>query len=353
MINKRQQAQSLSPSFVPRLQAAAWALFSGQESGHMGPFLYQKAAWGADVRSDGLAHWARFLAENPAYTIPATTRRLIARFAEEGVAEAPCLVELGPGDAETVRTQTLPLLKAFAAERYLAIDGSAAAAENAARLVAQQGRPRGEARHGIRGEARRGIHGEARRGIHGEARQGWLDQLRDLPPRGVVLLFNVITNILDGSAEGLAAALRQFAAPLPAAWSLLMTTDGEEDPEKLYQSYHPRWIDAHSRSWLFAAANPLSPDEIEGLDPEAFRYDPTFDKANRVYEHGLRCLSAQTLKRDGQTLTLEAGARFIPLRSWKWPRETVAASAHAAGLKIEKHMTEGTVTAWLLRKGEE
>jgi L-histidine N-alpha-methyltransferase len=262
------------------------------------------------------------ICELPEYYPTRTERALLERHAAEVVelTRAGELVELGSGSAEKARILLGAMARAGTLERYVPLDVSAQALEQAAEeLTAEY--------DGLRVD---GVIGDFER---------HLDSLpdRDRRPRIVALLGGTIGNFPPGTRRRL---LRQIGQLLGGGDRLLLGTDLVKDPEVLEAAYDdPQGVTAEfNRNLLRVINRELDAD----FWPEAFEHVAFFDRRHEWIEMRLRARRPQSvlIARLGLRVEFAAGEELRTEISAKFTRRRLEADLAAAGLALERWYTD-------------
>ena len=156
-------------------------------------------------------------------------------------------------------------------------------------------------------------------------------------PRLVALLGGTIGNFPPGTRRGV---LRRIAGLLGAADRLLLGTDLVKDPAVLEAAYNDSAgvTAAFNRNVLHVINRELGADFI----PEAFEHVAFFDRRHEWIEMRLRAQRPMSVNVADLGLRVEfaAGEELRTEISCKFTRERVAGDLAAAGLELERWLTD-------------
>jgi L-histidine N-alpha-methyltransferase len=261
------------------------------------------------------------ICELPEYYPTRVERSILAEHAESIVSDSGAaeLVELGSG----VPTKTRLLLDAMAAagtlDRYVPFDVSETVVRASAQQLVEQ--YAGLRVHGVIGDYERHLDAIP-------ARVG---------PRLVVFLGGTLGNFLPGSRRRF---LRSIARQLNAGDRLVLGTDLVKDPAVLEAAYDDAaGVTAAFNSNVLAVMN----RELDAdFDLRAFEHVAFYDRRREWIEMRLRSLREQVVRiraldlevhfADGEEIRTEISSKFT--------RERLAADLHAAGLGLQRFLTD-------------
>ncbi|HEX8976396.1 MAG TPA: L-histidine N(alpha)-methyltransferase [Solirubrobacteraceae bacterium] len=263
------------------------------------------------------------ITELPEYYPTRTETAILRAHAAEIVSgtEAAELVELGSGASDKARL----LLDAMAArgtlQRYIPLDVSASVVEAAARLLVAD--YPGLQVHGVVGDFER--HLEHVPAADPEA------------PRLVALLGGTIGNFPPGTRRGVLAKIATLLGP---ADRLLLGTDLVKRPELIEAAYNDsEGVTAEfNRNLLRVINRELDAD----FDPGAFEHIAFFDRVHEWVEMRLRATRPMSVLVAALDLRVgfAAGEELRTEISAKFTRERVTGDLEAAGLEVERWLTD-------------
>jgi L-histidine Nalpha-methyltransferase len=258
----------------------------------------------------------------PEYYPTRTEKDILVRSAPEIIAQTDAgeLVELGSGAADKARILLSAMQQAGTLTRYVPLDVSQTAVEEAARQLVQE--HEGLSIHGVIGDFER-----------------HLDRVPagDGAPRIVALLGGTIGNFPPGTRRVL---LRNIAALLRPCDRLLLGTDLVKDSAAIEAAYDDsQGITAEfNRNVLHVINRELDAD----FAPDAFEHIAFFDRRHEWVEMRLRATRACTVLVAALDLRIDfaAGEELRTEISAKFTRGRLEADYHAAGLALEHWYTD-------------
>jgi len=262
------------------------------------------------------------ICELPEYYPTRAEREILEHRADEIVhaTRAGELVELGSGAAEKARILLGAMYRAGTLRRYVPLDVSEQALEDAARQVVAE----------YDGLMVDGVIGDFERHLDRVPR-------RDGSPRIVALLGGTIGNFPPGTRRRLLRGIRRLLGPDDR---LLLGTDLVKDPAVIEAAYDDsKGITAEfNRNILHVINRELDAD----FTPEAFDHVAFFDRRNEWIEMRLRACRPQSVRIEQLGLRVEfaPGEELRTEISAKFTRPRVEADYGAAGLRLERWFTD-------------
>ncbi len=262
------------------------------------------------------------ICELPEYYPTRAEREILERRADEivEVTGAGELVELGSGSADKARILLDAMSRAGTLRRYVPLDVSEQALEEAARQLVSE-------YEGLRVD---GVIGDFERHLDSVPAP-------DSGPRIVALLGGTIGNFPPGTRRRLLRAIGRLLGPDDR---LLLGTDLVKDPEVIEAAYDdPEGITAEfNRNVLHVINRELDAD----FTPDAFQHVAFFDRKHEWIEMRLRARRAQTVRiaRLGLRVDFAPGEELRTEISAKFTRRRVEADLGAAGLRLERWFTD-------------
>jgi L-histidine N-alpha-methyltransferase len=262
------------------------------------------------------------ICELPEYYPTRAEREILEHRADEIVAATGAgeLVELGSGSADKARILLGAMSRAGTLRRYVPLDVSEQALEDAARQLVSD----------YDGLVVDGVVGDFER---------HLDRVpgRDGAPRIVALLGGTIGNFPPGTRRRLLRAIARLLGP---GDRLLLGTDLVKDPAVIEAAYDDsEGVTAEfNRNILHVINRELDAD----FTPEAFDHVAFFDPRHEWVEMRLRARRPQTVRiaRLGLRVEFAPGEELRTEISAKFTRSRVEADFGAAGLRLDRWYTD-------------
>jgi len=262
------------------------------------------------------------ICELPEYYPTRAEREILEHYADEIIETTGAgeLVELGSGSAEKARILLGAMARAGTLRRYIPLDVSEQALEDAARQLVDE----------YDGLVVDGVVGDFERHLDRVPR-------RDGSPRIVGLLGGTIGNFPPGTRRRL---LREMCRLLGPADRLLLGTDLVKDPAVIEAAYDDsEGITAEfNRNILHVINRQLDAD----FTPEAFDHIAFFDRRHEWVEMRLRARRPQTVRiaRLGLLVDFAPGEELRTEISAKFTRPRLESDFGAAGLRLERWYTD-------------
>jgi L-histidine Nalpha-methyltransferase len=262
------------------------------------------------------------ICELPEYYPTRAEREILERRADEIVEATGTgeLVELGSGSADKARILLDAMSRAGTLRRYVPLDVSEQALEEAARQLVSE----------YEGLQVDGVIGDFERHLDSVPTP-------DADARIVALLGGTIGNFPPGTRRRLLRAIGRLLGPDD---HLLLGTDLVKDPEVIEAAYDdPEGITAEfNRNVLHVINRELDAD----FDPENFDHVAFFDRRHEWVEMRLRARRPCSVLIGGLGLRVEfaAGEELRTEISAKFTRERVESDFEAAGLELDRWYTD-------------
>jgi L-histidine N-alpha-methyltransferase len=258
----------------------------------------------------------------PEYYPTRTERQILEQRAREIVDRTGAgeLLELGSGSTDKARILLDAMERAQTLSRYVPLDVSASAVEDAARQLVED------------------YHGLQVHGVIGDFERH-LDRVPDADgtPRLVALLGGTIGNFPPGTRRAL---LRKIGALLRPEDRLLLGTDLVKDPAVIEAAYDDsEGVTAEfNRNVLHVMNRELDAD----FEPDCFNHVAFFDRRNEWVEMRLRARRPCSVLIGALALRVEfaAGEELRTEISAKFTRARVEADFKAAGLTLDRWYTD-------------
>jgi L-histidine N-alpha-methyltransferase len=262
------------------------------------------------------------ICELPEYYPTRTELGILTHRADEIVAQTGAgeLVELGSGAAEKARPLLAAMQRARTLSRYVPLDVSERALEQAARTLVDE--YEGLEVHGVVGDFERHLDGVPER--NGDARL-------------VALLGGTIGNFPPGTRRRL---LRRIGGLLSDGDRLLIGTDLVKDPAVIEAAYDD--ADGVTAEFNRNVLHVINRELDANFPTEQFEHVAFFDPDREWIEMRLRARQALTVDIEAVGLTVEfaAGEELRTEISAKFTRPRVEADFAAAGLALERWYTD-------------
>ena len=111
---------------------------------------------------------------------------------------------------------------------------------------------------------------------------------------------------------------------------LLLVHDSNQDEDSLMKAYDNRGMGVFMENIMCRVHRDLN---LEGMEPQEFRYSPEWDPENHDFKHVLVATKAQKFELKGETVEIEEGDKFHTLSSFKYPLEVFQDMLAPSGYK--------------------